>query len=63
VTEATVNMNLIALSAQGATNVVSGNFFHNAAVDITISDGYTGSATDQWSNNYATDQAVYGVPS
>ncbi|MFZ5784017.1 MAG: hypothetical protein ACOY4R_27785 [Pseudomonadota bacterium] len=62
VTEATTNIDLIAVSGQGATNVVQGNTFHNAAADITISDGYQGSATDQWSNNYATDQAVYGVP-
>lgn len=62
VTEATTNINLIAVSAQGATNVVTGNYFHNAAADITISDGYTGSATDQWAQNYATDQAVFGVP-
>lgn len=63
VTEATINIDLIAVSAQGATNTVINNVFKNAASDITISDGYTGSATDQWSNNLATDQAVYGVPS
>lgn len=61
-TEATVNINLIAVSAQGATNVVTGNVFHNQASDITISDGYTGSATDVWAQNFATDQAVFGVP-
>jgi hypothetical protein len=62
VTEATVNINLIAVGAQGATNVVSGNLFHNLAADITISDGWTGSATDQWAANQATDAVVYGVP-
>lgn len=63
VTEATANIDIIAVSGQGATNVVGGNFFHNAAADITISDGYQGSATDQWAQNFATDQAVFGVPS
>jgi hypothetical protein len=62
VTEATINMDLISVAAQGATNVVTGNVFHNAAADITISDGYTGSATDVWTQNFATDQAVFGVP-
>lgn len=33
-----------------------------AAADITISDGYQGSATDVWTQNFATDQAVFGVP-
>lgn len=62
VTEATTNIDLIAVSAQGATNVVTENVFHNAAADITISDGYQGSATDVWTQNFATDQAVFGVP-
>lgn len=62
VTEATGNIDLIAVSGQGATNVVTGNVFHNAAADITISDGYQGSATDVWTQNFATDQAVFGVP-
>lgn len=62
-TEATTNIDLIAVSGQGATNVVTGNVFHNAAVNITISDGYRGSATDVWTQNFATNQAVFGVPS
>lgn len=62
VTEATVNIDLIAVSGQGATNVVTCNVFHNSAADITISDGYQGSATDVWTQNFATDQAVFGVP-
>lgn len=62
VTEATVNIDLIAVAGQGATNVVTGNVFHNAAADITSSDGYQGSLTDVWTQNFATDQAVFGVP-
>ncbi len=61
-TEATVNINLIAVAGQGQDNVVTENTFKNAAADITQSDGWTGSATDQWAQNYATDQAVFGVP-
>lgn len=62
VTEATVNIDLIAVAGQGATNVVAFNTFKNAAADITQSDGWTGSATDQWTGNYATDAVVFGVP-
>lgn len=62
VTEAAININLIAVSAQGATNLVAFNTFKNLAADITPSDGWTGSSTDQWTGNYATDAVVFGVP-
>lgn len=57
-TDNTVTMNI----AAGATNIVRGNAFPNVAADIDPAHGYTGNATDVWTNNFAKDAVVFGQP-
>lgn len=46
----------------GGHNTVKFNSFPNAAADIDPANGYTGTATDVWTSNSATDQVVFGQP-
>ena len=52
----------VALSGQGNNNHVALNFFHNSAATVQISNGFSGSATDLWSN-YALGQAALVITS
>lgn len=52
----------VALSGQGGNNQVLLNFFSNAAANIQISNGYSGAATDMWSN-YPLGTAALSVTS
>jgi hypothetical protein len=54
--DSTVTINTIAVSAQGDHNMVINNYVPNVAADIDPAHGYTGSATDVW-RTFATDQA------
>jgi hypothetical protein len=59
----TAKINLSGGGGTAATaNVVTGNVLPNAAADIDPAHGYTGSAADIWTQNFATDQAVFGLP-
>lgn len=40
----------VAVAGQGNNNHVTLNFFHNTTGQIQISNGYSGAATDMWSN-------------
>lgn len=51
--------NVIAISA-GSNNIVDLNWFNNAAADIDPAHGFTGTATDTWSN-YTNNQAALQV--
>lgn len=52
----------IAISAQGNNNDVVLNYFHNTTGEIQVSNGYSGSSTDQWAN-YCTGTAALIVTS
>ena len=47
-------------AAQGGNNQVLLNFFNNTEAQIAPGTGYTGAATDFWSN-YVTDQAALAI--
>lgn len=52
----------IDLSGGAGANTVTGCNLPDAAADIDPAHGYDTVAGDLWEQNYATDQAVFGVP-
>lgn len=53
-------VNTAANAGQGSNNIVNLNWFNNAAADIDPAHGFTGTATDVWSN-YTNNQAALQV--
>lgn len=52
----------IEISGGAGENIVTENVFPDAAADIDPANGYDGESTDYWTNNWATDQVVFGNP-
>lgn len=61
--DANNKVNLVAVAGQGSLNQVIGNYFSDAAANVTIAKGYKPGITDVW-RNYVTDAAdpVVTVP-
>jgi hypothetical protein len=52
----------VEISGGAGENTVTGCTFPDAAADIDPANGYDGESTDVWTQNFATDQAVFGNP-
>lgn len=50
------------IAAQGGNNLVTLNHYNNTAAQMANASGYTGAASDSWSEGFCTDAVDYGVP-